>query len=197
MFRRDPCESLEKAAANPEAVRHLRLIRGFEDLEAFATVAAKLSNVRKIELGWQSWGVLPEQLAELSELRSFTVLNTPIQTFPEFLAACSHLSELVLRGTSITSIPASVQAFRNLRYLDFSNNPTRTISPEIGKLAELRELQLADLGLKSLPESIAGLRHMRRLALAGNSFSAVQAARVRGWFRRGAVFVWSTDEVAA
>jgi Leucine-rich repeat (LRR) protein len=129
--------------------------------------------------------------SELRELRSLSVLNTPIQSFPAFLTSCPRLTELVLRGTNIANIPASVQAFRHLRRLDFSNNPVQ------GRLPELRELQLADDGLKELPESIAGLRRLRSLALAGNCFSAIEAARVRGWFRRGVVSVWSRDDVAA
>jgi Leucine-rich repeat (LRR) protein len=182
MFRRKPHDSLQEAGVRPEAVRRLWLIRAGVSFEAFSTLLPQLTNVREIRLGWQSWAELPSRLSELREIRSLSVLNIPIQSFPAFLTSCPRLTELVLRGTNIASIPA-VQAFRHLRRLDFSNNPVQTIPPELGRLPELRELQLADDGLKELPESIAGLRRLRSLALAGNCFSAVEAARVRGWFR--------------
>ena len=197
MFRRKPCNSLEEAVAHPNAVRRLWLIRPGVGFGAFVTLLPQLTSVREIHLGWQSWTELPQELTGLRELRSFTVLNTPILSFPSFLASCPNLTALVLRGTDIANIPASVQAFRHLQRLDFSNNPVREIPPELGHLSGLRELHLADDGLKTLPESIAALQRLRSLALAGNSFNAVEASRVRGWFRHGVVSVWSKDEVVA
>jgi Leucine-rich repeat (LRR) protein len=197
MLRRKRYDSLQEAGVRPEAVRRLWLIRAGVSFEAFSTLLPQLTNVLEIRLGWQSWTELPSRLSELRGIRSLSVLNIPIQSFPAFLTSCPRLTELVLRGTNIASIPASVQAFRHLRRLDFSNNPVQKIPPELGRLPELRELQLADDGLKELPQSIAGLRRLRSLALAGNCFSAIEAARVRGWFRRGVVSVWSRDDVAA
>ena len=197
MFRPKRCDSLEEAAARPSAIQRLWLIHPGVSFDAFSTLLPQVTNLREIQLGWQSWTELPEELSRLRELRSFTVLNTPIQNFPAFLASCPRLIELTLRGTAISSIPSTVQAFGHLRRLDFSNNPVREIPPELGQLSDLREIQLADLGLKSLPGSIARLRRVRNLALAGNCFSAIEAARVRGWFRRGVVSVRSKDEMTA
>jgi Leucine-rich repeat (LRR) protein len=187
MFSSKTCDSLEEAGKRPSAVRRLWLIRPGVGFDSFSKLLPQLTQVREIHLGWQSWAGLPEALSQLPVLRSLTVLNTPIRRFPSFLASCPRLSELVLRGTNITSIPRSVQAFRHLRHLDFSNHPVREIPPELGQWSKLRDIQLADLGLKSLPGSIAGLRHVRSLALAGNRFSAREAARIRGWFRPGVV----------
>ncbi len=197
MFHRKPYFSIEEAAVKPADVRRLWLIRPCVAFDAFSTLLSQLTNVREIRLGWQSWTELPHELSELREFRSLTVLNSPIQSFPAFLGSCPHLSELVLRGTDIARIPVSVQTFRHLHRLDFSNNPVREIPPELGELSELRELQLADDGLETLPESLNALRRLHRLALAGNSFSAVEASRVRGWFAPGVVLVWGRDEVAA
>jgi len=197
MFHGKPYCSLQEAAVRPAAVRRLWLRHAGVSFEAFSTLLPQLTNVREVLLGWQSWAELPDSLSELREMRSLIVLNTPIQSFPAFLASCPRLTELVLRGTDIASIPASVRAFRHLRRLDFSNNPVQEIPPELGRLPELRELQLADDGLKELPESIAGLRRLRSLGLAGNCFSTIEASRVRGWFRRGVVAVWSRDDVDA
>jgi Leucine-rich repeat (LRR) protein len=195
MVRHKPVKSLEEAGARPTAVQRLWLIQPGVRFEAFSALLPQLTGVREIHLGWQSWTELPRELSELPELRSFTVLNTPIQNFPAFLASCPHLAALALRGTDITSIPASVHAFRQLRRLDFSNNPVQEIPPELGQLSELRELQLTDNGLQTLPYSIANLRRLRSLALAGNSFSASEASRVRSWFRNGVLSVWSSEEL--
>jgi len=189
------CDSLESAEKRPEIVRRLSLLNQDVSFAAFSQLLPRLIGVREIRLGWLWWMALPKELAGLRELRSLTVLNTPIQKFPDFLAACPHLSELVLRGTDIATIPATVEEFRALRSLDFSNNPLSQIAPELGRLPALRELQLADNGLRSLPESLSGLPSLRKLLLAGNRFSLAEAGKVRSWFRKGVVSVWGRDEV--
>ncbi|MGV3662353.1 MAG: leucine-rich repeat domain-containing protein [Prosthecobacter sp.] len=196
IFRRKLYESIEESAARPDAVRRLGLIRPGVALDAFVALLPQLTRVREIHLGWQSWTGLPHELSLLPELRSLTVLNTPVQDFPAFLAACPRLEELVLRGTDITSIPPSVGALSHLRRLDFSNNPVQVIPPELGQLSNLKELQLADNELKTLPQSMAGLKRLKSLTLAGNCFSTSEASRIRGWFPRGVVMVCSREEAA-
>jgi Leucine-rich repeat (LRR) protein len=137
---------------------------------------------------------LPKELADLRELRSLTVLNTPIQKFPDFLAACPHLAELVLRGTDIATIPATVEEFRALRRLDLSNNPLSQIAPELGRLSKLQQLILTDDGLSTLPDSLSALHRLGKLVLSGNRFTRAEAARVRRWFRRGVVLVGGRDD---
>ena len=197
MFSYKQYESLEEVAAHPTAVRRLSLTRPGLDFGAFSSILPQLSGVREIHLGWQSWVELPHELSKLRELRSLTVLNTPIRCFPAFLASCPHLTELVLRGTDIATIPASVQEFRSLRHLDVSNSPLIGIPGELGCLPELRELILADDGLSTLPDSLIGLRRLRSLVLAGNPFTGAEASRIRGWFRQGVVSVWGNDDIVA
>lgn len=195
LFRQKRYVTLEEAEACPAEVRQLVLLGQDVSFVAFSRLLRYLTGVREIRLGWQSWMALPKGLADLQELRSLTVLNTPVQRFPDFLTACPHLAELVLRGTDISSIPASVQEFRRLRRLDFSNNPVSQIPPELGRLPELRELQLAGDGLSSLPDSLSALCHLRRFVLTGNHFTRDEALRVRSWFRPGVVLAWGSDKV--
>ncbi len=189
MFRRTVYRSIQDAAVHPANVRRLQLFKAGEAAEAFADLVPRLTHVRDIEVGWQSWTELPYELSKLRKLCSLRVFNTPIQTFPDFIGSCPRLVELVLRGTDIAGIPQSVQALHHLQRLDFSNNPVHEISTELGHLQKLRELQLSDNGLTTLPHSVAELRRLRSLVLAGNCFSAIEAARIRGWYPGGVVSV--------
>ena len=188
MFSSPPCDSLEEAAVRPSAVRRLRLIKHGLAFGSFSALLPHLTKLRELHLGWQSWTELPEALSQLQDLRSVTVLNTPLRCFPVSLASCPRLTGLTLRGADIGTMPASVQAFRHLRRLDFSNNPVQEIPPELGHLPELRDLQLGDLRLKTLPGSLANLRRLHTLCLAGNCFSPDEVSRIRAWFRRVRLF---------
>ena len=194
MLRNKRFESLEEAESRPKEVRCLWLLGNNISFRACSRVLRQLTEVREIRLGWQSWMALPRGLGELGELRSLTVVNTPIQSFPDFLAGCPKLTELVLRDTDIETIPASIQKFRALRRLDASNNPLTQISSELGGMPELRQLILTEAGLSSLPDSLRALPRLRRLMLTGNRFSSIEAHRVRGWFRRGVVSVSGSDK---
>jgi hypothetical protein len=194
MARDKKFDSLEEAERCAKEVRCLWLLGHDASFRECSRVLRQLGGVREIRLGWQTWMALPRELGDLRELRSLTVLNTPVQSFPDFLAACPKLTELVLRGTDIETIPASIREFRGLRRLDASNNPLRQISSELGSLPELRELLLTEARLRSLPDSLRALPRLQRLMLTGNRFSTSEAQRIRGWFRRGVVSVFGSDE---
>lgn len=189
--------SLEEAEPCAKEVRCLWLLGGDVPFRQCARVLRKLSEVREIRLGWQYWMALPRELGELRELRSLTVLNTPIQSFPHFLASCPKLTELILRGTDIETIPASIQEFRALRRLDASSNPLRQVAPELGGVPELRELILTESGLSTLPDSLRALPRLGKLMLTGNRFSTIEAQRVRSWFRSGVVSVFGCNKTVS
>jgi hypothetical protein len=197
MMRDKRFDSLKEAEAGAKEVRCLWLLGHAVSFRECARVLRQLHAVQEIRLGWQSWMALPKELATLRELRSLTVLNTPLQCFPDFLAVCPKLTELVLRGTDIETIPAAIQEFRTLRRLDASDNPLRVIPPELGRMPELLELRLTEAQLSTLPDSLRALPRLRSLMLAGNRFSTTEAQRVRGWFRRGVASVFGSDEKRA
>jgi len=195
MFERKKYDSLEAASVRPSSVWNLSLISCGVSLDAFRSLLPQLTHLQVLRVGWQAWTELPKELSELKELRSFTILNTPIKLFPVFLSSCPCLAELTLRGTDISAIPTEVQDFRHLKHLDFSNNPVRQIPSELSNLSELRELRLADNGLLMLPTSISNMRKLRTLALAGNCFSTTEAQKIQDWFPKEVVSVWSKDKM--
>ncbi len=196
MFRNERCNSLEAAEAHAGTIRRLWLLGNSVSFVAFSRLLRRLTAVQEIRLGWQSWMALPKELAYLTELRSLTVLNIPVQNFPAFLATCPKLTELVLRDTDITTIPASIREFRGLRQLDVSNNPLTQLPSELGLLPELQELIVTEAGLTTLPDALSALKHLRRLMLTGNRLTQAEALRIRSWFADGVVSASGTDEVA-
>ena len=174
--------SMEEAECNPTKVR--RLFLKDVEIHALGNRIAQFARLEFLEFGWCSDTTLPREILQLKRLKSFNILNTPLELFPDWLSALPRLEELMLRGTDIREIPSTIRFFSHLRSINFGNNWIDSIPPEVGELKQLRSLHLPDTYLSSIPDEILNLPKLKSIGLYNTRFSEVEANRVRSKFPR-------------
>ena len=112
---------------------------------AAALLAGHPRNTRHLFLHTAALRVLPDQVAEFTELESLSATNVKLL----------HLSSALGRLTK-------------LKNLNLSNNPELTSLPaELAQLRSLESLALDGTGVKELPEALLQLPKLRYLSLKG------------------------------
>ena len=97
----------------------------------------RLSKLRKIYLADNKFSVVPEQLKNLSSLKSIDLSgNIGIKEVPDWMAKMQGLEDLSLSGTSIEKLPDDISAWKSL------------------KLLRLGELKMSGSEMKRIRESL-------------------------------------------
>ncbi|MBB4803956.1 Leucine-rich repeat (LRR) protein [Flavobacterium nitrogenifigens] len=93
---------------------------------------------------------LPVEIGNLKKLKKISVLNFPLQTFPEWLFNIKSLEYLMLRGNDMEIIPESISRLENLETLRIESCPLSKIPKALIQLKKLRFLGLCDTRLTDL-----------------------------------------------
>ncbi|MGL5683652.1 MAG: leucine-rich repeat domain-containing protein [Marinifilaceae bacterium] len=121
-------------------------------------------------------GTLPEELQNLTELRSFAIEKNNVTTtdFPTYFTNMKSLELLNLADNAIKGeLPSSVFDLPNLKYLVLHRNQmTGTVPTNIGNANKLITLSLFSNQLTGeLPSSLSNLVNLERLWLSNNHFT--------------------------
>ena len=131
---------------------------------------------------------LRAEILELRRLKSFKILNTPVQEIPIWLAPLPKLEYLMVRGTELQEIPAEIGRFSHLRVLRLGNNDLFRVPVEIAELKKLEWLNLPDTFISDIPLEILQLPRLRALGLAGTNFTPEGAAKIKTHFPNASVW---------
>ena len=116
-------------------------------------------------------GYLPEELGQLSELRTLYVTGKLHGTLPDALYELSHLKELTLiseyGSTFKASLSEEISQLQNLESIYLSGLLEGSLPQALGQLGNLREIYLYDNNLSgTLPTSITNLSKLRSLTIS-------------------------------
>ncbi|MBN1800133.1 MAG: hypothetical protein JW891_01420 [Candidatus Lokiarchaeota archaeon] len=144
-------EKIEKLAQNEEGVAELDL--EYKRLKEFPRKILKIKNLKKLYLGGNHIGNIPEEIDKLESLE-----------------------ELHLDFCKLKSLPESIGNLKNLRILKLDNNTGMCFPESIKNLTSLEELsmyQTSDDEPIEFPEWICQLTNLKRLFLGSNSFKSI------------------------
>lgn len=116
-------------------------------------------------------GYLPEELGQLSELRTLYVTGKLHGTLPSALYELSHLKELTLiseyGSTFKASLSEEISQLQNLESFKVWGLLEGSLPQALGQLGNLREIYLLDNNLSGpLPASITNLSKLRSLTIS-------------------------------
>jgi Leucine-rich repeat (LRR) protein len=98
---------------------------------------------------------IPEDIGDLQDLESLTIIRTEITSIPESLFTLKNLKKLNLRFNKITSLSASITNLQKLEFLDVSLNKIEKFPIELSKLPNLKDFFIFDNPLKEVNDFIA------------------------------------------
>ncbi|KAL4093718.1 hypothetical protein PRIC1_011150 [Phytophthora ramorum] len=136
----------------------------------------ELSTLRTLDLTGNRLSELPPQLDKLKALKTLKVSSNVLVTLPD-LSALEALTTLVLDGNLLEDIPSALPP--NLTKLSLKGNRLRAVPRSVLELAQLQELDLADNVLETLPSNLGEQQELQDLNLDGNKLTELPAALAR------------------
>ncbi|GLV42561.1 Sur-8 [Carabus blaptoides fortunei] len=110
----------------------------------------------------------------LRDLCGVKILNLQFNSFtllPDDLSSLSNLIELYLNDNNLKKLPKSIGTLAKLRILDVSNNALRALPSEIGNLKKLQCLTACgNKHLNHLPPAICAAKQLVQLSLDAENF---------------------------
>lgn len=125
--------------------------------EAAARIdAAWASAAPDLDLSWQYLGSMPRGLSSLNQLRTLNI-----------------------SGNALESLPDGIERLRLLEALDASANDLAQLPASLGELNQLRDLSINHNELDTFPTVISTFEAGVTVNVAGNPFTAQQAAQLQ------------------
>jgi Leucine-rich repeat (LRR) protein len=156
LFKKSKFSSLIEASKNPENCIELQLLSYDQNLKYQGEIFSKFVNLKvlKIQADTSIYYLddfeLPNEIAGLKKLKKISVLNCPIQVFPEWITNIKSLEFLMLRGTDLVSIPDSIFQLTKLKTLRIENCSLNKLPSTLYQLQNLKTLGLTDTKLTNL-----------------------------------------------
>ncbi|WP_269235346.1 leucine-rich repeat domain-containing protein [Flavobacterium flavigenum] len=156
LFKKSKFSSLIEACKNPENCLELKLLSYDQNLKYQGEIFSKFVNLKVLEIQadtsiyYLNDFELPNEIASLKKLKKISVLNCPIQVFPEWITNIKSLEFLMLRGTDLASIPDSIFQLTKLKTLRIENCPLYKLPSTLYQLQNLKILGLTDTKLTNL-----------------------------------------------
>ncbi len=146
-----------------------------ENLTEFPLEILELADSLEIlDLSNNQLSSLPQEFAQLKQLRIAFFNNNQFEEFPEVLAACPNLSMISFKENRLKTISESA-LFPTIRWLILTNNQLTTLPKSIGNLNRLQKCMLAGNQLESLPDELANCQNLELLRLAANQLQSLPA----------------------
>ena len=102
----------------------------------------KLTHLKVLLLGKNSFSSLPEEIGQLTSLTKLDVQYNNLSELPPAIGKLSSLEQLDCRYNQLESFPADFYYLKKLNWLQVWGNQFKTLSEDIGKLVSLKELYL-------------------------------------------------------
>ncbi|MEM6450234.1 MAG: COR domain-containing protein [Cyanobacteria bacterium P01_D01_bin.105] len=141
----------------------------------------KLTNLKTLVLGrWDKkegearsnhLTTLPDEIEQLTELRSLFLYNNEFDELPEVVGTLKNLRSLDLSSNRLSTLSDIVGELKNLRSISLNGNKLSNLPVSIGKLFSLQSLVAYNNQLNTLPDTIGNLDNLRLLGLSYNQLS--------------------------
>jgi hypothetical protein len=141
------------------------------DMAGISTLApdiGKLTQLKVLLLGKNSFSSLPEEIGQLKELTKLDVQYNNLSEIPPAVGRLSSLEYFDARYNQLSSLPADFYFLSKLTLLQLWGNQFKTFSEEIGRLTSLKELYIMRNKLIDLPRNIAKLKSIKYIDFQDN-----------------------------
>jgi internalin A len=142
------------------------------ELEEIPPFVGQLSNLKRLELGFNRITQIPTSLAHNKSLEHIGLSGNQISVIPDSLATNSYLQRLDLSKNRITAIPNSISQLSQLVYLNLSGNLITTLRDSVSCLSALNSLDLSHNQIDSAPTSMSQLTQLQSLDLRNNRLTS-------------------------
>jgi Leucine-rich repeat (LRR) protein len=109
-------------------------------------------------------------LCQAQESGAISIMHTNLESFPEEIAEIVQLKSLTLLGINIKRVLQSIGHLKNLEELSVAQNVLPFLPNEIGQLKQLQELDVSSNLLTSLPDSLGNCKFLTSMQLSHNKF---------------------------
>ena len=151
-------KSLEEALQAPKNLVEWLEIQNLT-VEVLPEEIFELKNLKSLTVIQKNWDlklnlkVISERIGELTHLEGLHISNTHIEEIPVSIGNLKNLTSIYLMNNYLKSIPNSILNLPNLLYLNVDNNKLEALSEPIN-LPSLYSISLSKNLLKTLPESL-------------------------------------------
>jgi hypothetical protein len=147
---------------------HLKLCSG---LTHFPKEILTLANTLQVlDLSGNQLTCLPEEFAQLTQLKIVFLSNNPFTEFPAVLGQCAHLEMIGFKACQLTRIPENAIP-TSCRWLILTDNHLTQLAASIGTCTHLQKLMLAGNQLTSLPPELANCQNIELLRISANKLT--------------------------
>ena len=131
-------------------------------------------NLVELDLRSNELTDLPDELAELRNLRNIRLNYNKFEHIPKVLTKLKRLTKLELGGNLLRDVDYAVGDLpAALRDLDISGNRVQTVHPAMAKCVKLTYLNLENNLLVTLPEEMGEMENLSVLDLSNNQLASL------------------------
>ncbi len=154
---------LEEAMAAPDSFCSLKL-GGYENqISEIPDDIAEMTHLRSLDLGANRINKIPGFLSKLEEL---SLYSNVLKEWPAGLSELTALKELDLSGNQLSELDESVLNMKELEILRISGNNISEIDPRVFALPNLREFFFTENSLDEIPQELAQMKKLEVLSLS-------------------------------
>ncbi|XP_070621451.1 p53-induced death domain-containing protein 1 [Erythrolamprus reginae] len=136
----------------------------------------QLQCLSHLDLGFNSFTILPPCITELACLRFLLVNHNNLQRLPEDFGRLAKLTFFSAMKNQLKGLPQSFGELAALQTLNLSENALESLPEEIGNLHSCTELDLSGNELTRIPRTLANLQSLQQLHLHSNLLTTVPAS---------------------
>ncbi|WP_338868950.1 leucine-rich repeat domain-containing protein [Myxococcus stipitatus] len=137
---------------------------------AAAILGAMARDTKSILLIQRRLGVVPDMVAEFTELESLELKRVDIGRLPPVMARLTKLKKLnVDDNPALSTLPAELAQLQDLEQVSLQGTGIRVVPEVLRQLPKLRYLSLKATPITTLPEWLSQLPHLKTLDVARTS----------------------------
>ena len=129
--------------------------------------------VTSIDLSDLGLSKVPDEIKNLTYLRSINLSENCIKELPDFIGSFTSLENLNIGYNKLSFLPEIVGNLNSLEKLDVHCNELITIPESIGKLSMLNFIDLSYNRLSALPELFNDLCRLEHCIIKGNNIDSI------------------------
>ncbi|WP_342379726.1 leucine-rich repeat domain-containing protein [Myxococcus stipitatus] len=108
------------------------------------------------------------------DTKSILLLQRKLGVVPDMVAEFTELESLELKGAALRQLPPVLARLTKLKTLNVNDNPALdTLPPELARLPSLEQVSLQGTGIRAVPEVLSLLPKLRFLSLKATSITTL------------------------
>nr|XP_006816024.1 PREDICTED: p53-induced protein with a death domain-like [Saccoglossus kowalevskii] len=149
------------------------LVLANNQLKTLPEELANLQNLKILDVSHNALTKFPSVVCNCLTLHGLSVADNKLKTIPANISRLQQLNHIDVSYNRIKSIPSELWTLRQLKVVNMNNNLISSILPNIRRLCQLYWLGLANNVIQSIPDEIGNLDHLRFLDLRNNRLHGV------------------------